>query len=189
MRIGHLDLSRHLAGAEEQLVVLAEALSAQGIEQHAIVGNPFLARRLSVCTGITVGPVVRSPLAATFLMPAVDLVHVHDRNGANAGILLNMARSMPYVLTQRNLPVTGGLARIHPRYARAESIICPSQDVANAARRMLPDKIVDVIGDARNPGDAIDPENGRVSAERIAAETLRVYRRIRDARGVPAVLL
>jgi len=46
MRIGHIDLSRHIAAAEEQLVVLIEALTMRGVEQHVLVRNPFLAKRL-----------------------------------------------------------------------------------------------------------------------------------------------
>ncbi len=48
---------------------------------------------------------------------------------------------------------------------------------------------VDTIGDARNIDDEIDAQNGRISAERMAAKFLRVYRRTLDSRAVPGILL
>ena len=52
MRIGHIDLSPHISAAEEQLVILVEALTAHNLEQHILVRNPFLAKRLAVCGGV-----------------------------------------------------------------------------------------------------------------------------------------
>lgn len=189
MRIGHLDLSRHIAGAEEQLVVLVEALSAHGIEQHVLVRNPFLAKRLSVCNRVSVGPVVRSSVTAALLMPDVDIVHVHDRRGATAGMLLNMVKSVSYVVTCREKRACGRASSWHPKYSRAEFIACPSREIACVLRQSFPSKIVDIIGDARNPGDIVDAENGRISAARMAADYLHVYRRALDHRGVPAILI
>ena len=53
-------LSPHISAAEEQLVILVEALTAHNLEQHILVRNPFLAKRLAVCGGVSVGPIVRS---------------------------------------------------------------------------------------------------------------------------------
>lgn len=189
MRIGHIDLSPHITAAEEQLVVLVEALTAHGIEQHVLVRNPFLAKRLSVCPGVTVGPIVRSPLTAYFLMPDVDLVHTHESRAVSAGLLLKLTRSIPYVLTYRRFIKPGNNPIRRSKYRNPEGIICPSEDITNAMREYVSDVPVDTISDARNVDDEIDAENGRISAEKMAAEFLRVYRRSLDSRAVPGILL
>ena len=53
----------------------------------------------------------------------------------------------------------------------------------------VPETPVDTISDARNVDDVIDAENGRISAERMAAEYLRIYRRMLDTRSMPAMLI
>ena len=189
MRIGHIDLSAHIGVAEEQLVVLVEALSTHDIEQHVLVRNPFLAKRLSVCGGAPVGPIVRSPVTACLLMPAVDLLHIHERKAVNAALLLNLTRSTPYVLTHRKFSTPGNNPIMRSKYRRCAGIVCPSGDIANAMLDYVSDRPVDTISDARNEEDAIDAENGRISAAKMAAEYLRVYRRILDSRSVPAILI
>lgn len=189
MRIGHIDLSTHIAVAGEQLVVLVEAISTHGVEQHVLVRNPFLAKRLSVCAGASVGPIVRSPVTACFLMPAVDLIHAHDEKAVSAALLLNVTRSVPYILTHRrfNMPDNGPVKRL--RYRRCAGIVCPSGDIANAMPDYVSAHPVDTIGDARNVDDEIDAKNGRSSAAKMAAEYMRVYRRTLDSRSIPAMLI
>lgn len=189
MRIGHIDLSARITAAEKQLVVLVEALTAHGVEQHVLVRNPFLAKRLSVCGGVTVGPTVRSPLAACFLMPAVDLVHAYESKGASTAMMLSVVRSVPYILTHRKLREPGRNPLQRLKYNRSETIVCASEDVSQMMLLADSGKIVDTIGDAQNIDDEIDAENGRISAERMAAEYLRVYRRTLDNRCVPGLLL
>lgn len=189
MRIGHLDLSRHITGAEEQLVVLVEALSAHGIEQHVLVRNPFLAKRLSVCNGVSVGPVVRSFVTAAMFMPEVDLVHVHNRQGATAGTLLNALKSVPYVVTCREKRPCDRGSSMYLQYRRAEFIACTSREIVRVLRQSFPGKVVDIIRDACSPGEIVDAENGRIGAARMAVDYLRVYRRSVDHRGVPAMLI
>ena len=189
MRIGHIDLSVHISAAEEQLVVLVEALTSHGVEQHVLVRNPFLAKRLSVCTGVSVGPIVRSSVTASFLMPTVDLVHTHDTKAVNAGLLLNLTRSVPYVVTHRRFSTPGNSPVNRWKYRRSEAIICPSEDIASAMLDYVGDIPVNTIGDACNDDDVIDIENGRISAEKLAAEYLRVYRRTLDDHSVPAMLI
>jgi hypothetical protein len=164
MRIGHIDLSPHITAAEEQLVVLIEALTAHSIEQHVLVRNPFLAKRLSVCAGVTVGPIVRSPLTAYFLMPAVDLVHTHESRAVNAGLLLKLTRSIPYILAYRQFIRPGNNPVKRSKFRNSEGIICPSEDITNAMLEYVSDIPVDTVGDARNVDDEIDAENGRISA-------------------------
>lgn len=189
MRIGHIDLSAHISGAEEQLVILVEALTAHGVEQHILVRNPFLAKRLSVCSGVSVGPIVRSPITAYLMMPPVDLVHLHDRKAINAGVLLNLTRSLPYLLTHRQFSMPGKNPLQRSQYYRADCVVCPSAEIARAMQAYVSETPVDTIGDARNVDDVIDAENGRISAERMAAEYLRVYHRTLDSRGMPAMLI
>ncbi|MCH8334581.1 MAG: glycosyltransferase [Proteobacteria bacterium] len=186
MRIGHIDLSRHIAAAEEQLVVLIEALTMRGVEQHVLVRNPFLAKRLSVCPGVSVGPIVKSSVTACILMPTVDLVHSHEPKAVSAGMLLNLTRSVPYILTHRQF-ITPGNSPIHRlKYRRCDGIVCPSEHISSVMLDYVSDKPVDTIGDACNADNAIDPENGRISAKGMAAEYLRVYRRTLDSRCMPA---
>lgn len=189
MRIGHIDLSAHIAVAEEQLVVLVEALSSHGVKQHILVRNPFLAQRLSVCSNVSVGPIVRSSLSACFLMPAVDLIHVHEKTAISTALLLNLTRSVPYIVTHRQFTMPGNSPFRRLQYRRSSGIVCPAEDVANAMLDNEPDRLVDTIGDARNIDDVIDAENGRISAAKMAAEYMRVYRRTLDDRNVPALLL
>jgi hypothetical protein len=189
MRVAHIDLSARISVAEEQLVVLVEALSAHCVEQHALVRNPYLAKRLAVCGGVSVGPIVRSAVFAYFLMPVVDLVHMHDRKAVNCGTLHNLARSIPYVVTYRQFGLPGDNPLTRSKYRRAEAIVCPSEEITTAMADYAGNTSVNTIGDACNAGNEVDATNGRISAERMAAEYLRVYRRILDSRGVPAMLL
>lgn len=189
MRIGHIDLSTHIAVAEEQLVVLVEALSSHGVKQHVLVRNPFLAKRLSVCSDVSVGPIVRSTMTACLLMPAVDLIHAHERKAFSTAMMMNLTRSVPYILTHRQFSMPGNSPVVRLRYRRSAGIVCPSEDIANAMLDYLSDKPVDTISDACNTDNVIDAENGRVSAAKMAAEYMRVYHRTLDSRSVPALLL
>ena len=189
MRIGHIDLSAHISTAEEQLVVLVEALTAHAVEQHVLVRNPFLAKRLAVCPGVSVGPIVRSSISAYCLTPDVDLVHAHDRKAISTGALLALTRSIPFVLTHRQFSTPGNGPITRSKYGRAEGIVCPSEDITRAMSEYADNQPVDTIGDACDADNAIDASNGRMSAERMAAEYLRVYHRTLDSRGVPTILL
>ena len=189
MRIGHINLSPHISAAEEQLVILVEALTAHNVEQHILVRNPFLAKRLAVCAGVSVGPIVRSSLTALLLMPAVDLIHTHDRKALNTGLLLALTRSIPYVLTHRRCSVPGKNLLTRSKYKRAEGIICPSEEITTAMADYADGTLVDTIADASNVDNKIDATNGRIGAARMAAEYLQIYRRTLNSRSVPAMLL
>lgn len=98
MRIGHINLARSFNGAGEHFVRLIEALQREGVQQHLLVRNVELAKRLDIIEHVSAGPVVRSPVSAFALMPPVDVVHAHDAAGGQAGLLLLLTRSTPYVL-------------------------------------------------------------------------------------------
>lgn len=84
-------------------MALVEALDKLAIEQHILLANDALARRLNARPYVTVGPLVRSPVMACCLMPVVDLVHSHDARSDQAGLLLTLTRSIPFVTNgQRN---------------------------------------------------------------------------------------
>ena len=102
MKVGHINLAKTCNGAGENFVCLVEALQALGVEQHVLVRNVALAKRLDLIDGVTVGPVVRSAVMAYCLTPHLDVVHVHDPSEGQSGLLLTLTRSIPYVLTHRD---------------------------------------------------------------------------------------
>ena len=83
MKIGHLALSENITPSEEQLVILVEALSAHGIEQHAIVRNPQLASRLAACHDVSVGPLARSHFWSEWITRNGLLLNTDDKCAAN----------------------------------------------------------------------------------------------------------
>lgn len=122
MVIGHINLARSFNAAGEFFVNLVEALQSHGVEQHVLVRNIDLAKRLDLVEHVTVGPVVRSAVTAYCLMPAVDVVHVHDPSDGQSGLLLALTRSIPFVLTNRSQsPENGPLAKAV--YSRAAGIV------------------------------------------------------------------
>jgi len=89
-----------MGGTEiERFAQLVEAISQFDVEQHILVASHALGRRLAKCAHVTVGPIVRSPVMAYCLMPQVDLAHVHHGKSGQAGLLLTLTRSIPFVIT------------------------------------------------------------------------------------------
>ena len=99
MHIGHINLSVSFDGAGEHFVSLIEALQLHSMQQYVLVRNIALAKRLSLVEGVTVGPVVRSAITAFSLMPAVDVIHIHDSKSSSAGLLFALTRALPFVIT------------------------------------------------------------------------------------------
>lgn len=125
MHIGHINLAKSFNGAGEHFVSLVEALQAQGARQYILVRNISLAKRLDLVGDVTAGPAVRSAVMAYCLMPPVDVVHIHDPSEGQAGLLLTLTRSIPFVLTHRadapgRNPITQAV------YRRASGIIYQS---------------------------------------------------------------
>lgn len=100
MFIGHINLSETFDGAGEHFVHLIEALRQHNTQQYILVRNIELAKRLDIVEGLTVGPVVHSPIIAYCMMPDVDVVHIHDSSSWPAGLLMTLTRSTPYTLTR-----------------------------------------------------------------------------------------
>ena len=124
MQIGHINLAKSFNGAGEHFLSLVESLQHEGVDQHVLVRNVTLARRLDAIEKVVLGPVVTSPISAYCLMPRLDLVHTHDSNAAQAGLLLTLTRSIPFVLTHRGSVPTNFNPLMQAVYRRAASIIC-----------------------------------------------------------------
>ena len=184
MRIGHINLATSMNGTGEHFVRLVEALQHQRIEQHVIVANQALAKRVSLYEDVCIGPVVKTPVMAYCLMPDVSVVHAHGQSGGQAGLLMTLTRSTPYVLTRRSRkPVTRNPVS-RSIVNRAACVICPDEQ---SAAPLINDDFaapVEVIVDSSHASLEPDERDAR-----IAAEHLRIYRRAVDHRGVSAVLL
>lgn len=185
MEIGHINLAASMNGTGEHFVKLVEALGNLGVKQHVIVRNRTLARRLEICSGVTVGQTVNTAVTAYCLMPPMPLVHTHDEAAGHAGLLLTLTRSIPYVATRQSEQVLGDNPIIRSVYSRAVSIICPTEEAAAAVTGQGLGVPVDVIPEICCQG--VDISDRRV--RKTAAAHLRVYRRAADSRHIPALLL
>lgn len=185
MKVGHINLARSFNGTGEHFVALIEALERQGISQHVIVRNQSMARRVAVYENVTISAVTSSPVVALCLMPQVEVVHAHNAKSAQAGLLLTLTRSIPFVLSRRDATKHSGNPINRSILNRAASLICSNASVAHAL----------AVGASRTPVDVIADINRQEGADfdmvgnRAAAEHLRVYRRAVDAWRVPALLL
>lgn len=184
MRIGHINLAKSFNGTGEHFVGLVEALQRHGTEQHVLVRNLALAKRLDIIENVTVGPVVRSAVTAYCLMPHLDVVHVHEPSGGQSGLLLALTRSIPFVLTHRGKPPSK-YPLAQAIYKRASGIICQNEIDAAAMLDHEPALRIDVIADVTHAADGDEERNANYSA----AEHLQVYRRAADTWRVPALLL
>ena len=99
MKIGHICLTPPGNDVSEHFAALVEALDRHDTEQHVLVASVMLAKRLAACQSVTVGPIVKTPVMAYCLMPNVDLAHVHESKSGQAGLLLTLTRSIPFVIT------------------------------------------------------------------------------------------
>lgn len=108
MYIGHINLAKSINDAGAYFVKLIEALRELGVDQYVLVRNIELAKRLDLIEEVTVGPAVRSAVTAYCLMPAVDVAHIHSPSDGQAGLLLTLTRSIPFVLTQQEKALTNG---------------------------------------------------------------------------------
>ena len=99
VKIGHICLTPPGNDISEYFAALVEALDRHDADQHVLVASVVLGKRLAACQNVTVGPVVRTPVMAYCLMPDVDLAHVHESRSGQAGLLLTLTRSIPFVIT------------------------------------------------------------------------------------------
>jgi hypothetical protein len=99
VKIGHICLAPPGNEISEHFATLVEALDRHDTEQHVLVASVMLAKRLAACQSVTVGPIVKTPVMAYCLMPNVELAHVHESKSGQAGLLLTLTRSIPFVIT------------------------------------------------------------------------------------------
>lgn len=184
MKIGHIFLGTTMNGTGEHLIRLVEALDRQGVRQHVLVANQSLAKRVRVYENVDAGPVVRSPVTAYCLMPDVEVAHVHDGSAGQAGLLLTLTRSIPYVLSRRSDQDVGRSPVVRSMLNRAATVICANQSAADALLREEIASPVEVIADLSHDSVESDLEDNR-----SAARHLRIYRRAVDSLRVPAMLL
>lgn len=152
MRIGHIDLAKSFSGASEHLIYLVESLQREGVHQYVLVGNMTLAKRLRAVDNVDVGPVVGSSISAYCLMPRLDLVHIHDSAAGQAGLLLTLTRSIPFVLTHRGPTPTNSSPLVQAVYRRATSIICGDDSELALLHHYDPLLRVHVIPDIEQSG-------------------------------------
>jgi len=155
VQIGHINLAKSFNGTGEHFVSLVESLQREGVDQHVIVRNMTLAKRLHIVDKVVVGPVVRSPISAYCLMPRLDLVHIHDSNAAQAGLLLTLTRSIPFVLTHRGSPPKNLNPLTQAVYRRATSIICNDESDLAVLHHFDPSLRVHVVPDIERFGSAL----------------------------------
>lgn len=134
MHVGHINLAESFNGAGEHFVKLIESLRMHGVEQYVVVRNVELAKRLDIVQGVTVGPCVRTAITAHCLVPDVDVVHLHDRTSWQAGLLLILTKSIPYVLTDRNNGELNGNPLTRAVRDRSAGLIDP--EVADVAAHL-----------------------------------------------------
>lgn len=184
MMIGHINLEKSMNGTGEHFVKLIEGLDRQGIRQHVIAANASLARRVAVYENVSVGPVVTTSVMAFCLMPEIDVAHLHDARSGQAGLVMRLTRSLPYVLTRRESMPPSSNPVSRSIVQRSAGVICPDEAAANAiikAGFLVP---VDII-----PDISFEHQDEDHSGNRVAAAHHRVYRRAADTRRIPALLI
>lgn len=102
LKIGHICLADNSNSHGERFAALVETLAGENVEQHVLVSSAALARRLAELPNVSVGPVVRTPVMAYCLMPEVDLAHIHEVKSGQAGLLLTLTRTIPYVISAQS---------------------------------------------------------------------------------------
>lgn len=161
MRVGHINLAQAFNSVAGSFVTLVEALQNAGVEQYVLVGDASLARRLGGIDGVTVGPIVHSPIMAYCLLPQVDIAHAHDLVSGHAGLLLTLTRSIPFVLTHRGTIATTRNPLAQAIYKRALRVLCQDESEVAVLRHWLPGLAAEVVPD--------------VERNAAAAKHLRVY--------------
>ena len=146
MKIGHICLAGNSNRHGDRFAMLVEALAEKNIEQHVLVASAVLARRLAEPAAVTVGPVVKTPVMAYCLMPDVDLAHIHDVKSGQAGLLLTLTRTIPYVISAETSERTSKNPLTRSVYRRTAQLMpvmakAPVKEVAEAYLRIYRDAL------------------------------------------------
>lgn len=154
MLIGHINLAPTLRDAGQYFIRLVEALAQLNVEQHILVRDDNLARRLAAIDGVVVGPVVHSSVMAYCLLPRVDVAHAHDLAAGHAALLSTLTRSIPYILTHRGSIPTGNGPVMQSVYRRAARVLCQDDAEVAMLRHWLPGLGVEVVANVERNGSA-----------------------------------
>ncbi len=147
MRIGHVYLSRPGEGDASAFIALIEALHCEGIDQHVVVRDRSIAHQLMPLEGISIGPTVHTAVTASCLVPAVDVAHAHDASAGQAGLILTLTRSIPYVLTHRGRLPNGRNPLTHAIYRRAACVVCTDHADLDILRHFEPEVRLAIMGE------------------------------------------
>ena len=173
MRIGHLLLDEDTENGH-RAAWLVRRLSHLGIEQHVLTCDESMLRTLASTKRVRLGPLVRTPIMACCLMPDVDLAHMHDVKSGQAGLLLTLTRSIPYVISQwPRLPAaTNAISR--SIYTRSRGILCRSEADRMRMRSLCPHALIELIPESAAAGEGGETDDG------LARQYLCVYERMID---------
>ena len=127
MNVGHIYLDKTSDSGASQFASIVEALDRLTIDQHVLVANADLARSLRPLPYVTVGPTVKTPVMAYCLMPNVDVVHIHDDRSGQAGLLLTLTRSVPFVMNSGVTPADTRNPLKQSVLQRAQTMVAPTQ--------------------------------------------------------------
>lgn len=155
MFVGHISLAKSVNGTGKHFVRLIEGLQRNDVAQHVLVRNQALATRIKAVNDVAVGPVVRSAVMACCHMPRLDVVHIHDISAGQAGLLLALTRSIPFVLTHRgNLAHARRSPLTQAIYRRASRVICCDDSEVSILRHFEPSLRIEIIPEIARSGSA-----------------------------------
>ena len=154
MLIGHINLAETIQESGEPFIRLVEAVARANMEQYILVRNATMAKRLAAIDRVTVGSVVHSPVMAYCLLPQVDVAHAHNMAAGQAGLLLTLTRSIPYVLTHRGDITPNGTPLVPAVYKRATRVLCQDDSELAVLRHWLPGLAADVVPDIERNASA-----------------------------------
>ena len=143
MHICHVNLASGFAGGERQTVNLIRYFAAQGCKQTLVAkpGNPMI----DEVSGLPVQVRAASHFVAGHSRGNWDLIHCHDGKAVYWGLLENLIRKTPYIVTRRVENPLKNRKVTRAAYGRAESVVCLSRAVRNAVQRLLPEADCPVI--------------------------------------------
>jgi hypothetical protein len=87
-------------------------------------------------------------------MPQLDVVHIHDMTAGQAGLLLALTRSMPFVITYRGDLADGRGSLTRAIYHRASRVICRDDSELCILRHFDPSLRIEIIPDIARSGSA-----------------------------------
>lgn len=143
--VGHINLAKSFNDTGKHFVSLVEALQRAGMRQYVLVRNVTLAKRIGAVDNVVVGPVVRSAVTAFSLMPRVDVAHMHCAAAGQAGLLLALTRSIPYVLSHTGPDALSRNPFTLAIYRRAGTVLCRDDGEASILRHYDPSLCIETV--------------------------------------------